>query len=222
MPVDATTPQSCAGLRLCVIPDARRAITRDRVHAKDQAQGLPRRPHDMNAKTLLILTPALLALSLSAQAQPGHPPGMHGEGPPMAEMKAMHEAMAAQRMTDMKTLLRLRADQESALAALMEAEGPKVMMLHGGPGGMMRPPKAMTTPERLDDMAKQDADRTAAQDKGRKALATFYAVLSPDQQKAFDALSRLRQAGPGGPGGPDIRRIIMRGGPAGSPSGSLD
>ena len=176
----------------------------------------------MNAKRLLILTPALLALSLSAQAQPGHPPGMHGEGPPMAEMKAMHEAMAAQRMADMKTLLRLRADQEPALTALMEAESPKGMRLHGGPGGMMRQPKAMTTPQRLDDMAKRDADRATAQDKRRKALSTFYAVLSPDQQRAFDALSRLRQGGPGGHGGPEIRRIIMRGSPGGSPPGDLD
>ena len=176
----------------------------------------------MNVKTLLILTPALLALSLSAQAQPGHPPGGHGEGPPMAEMKAMHEAMAAQRMADMKTLLRLRPDQEPALTALMEAEGPKAMVMHGGPGGMMSPPKAMTTPERLDDMAKHDADMAAAQDKRRKALATFYAGLSPDQQKAFDALSRLRQSGHGGPGGPEIRKIIMRTGPGGSPPGDLD
>ena len=79
MPVGATTPQSCGGLRLCVIPDARHAITRDRVRAKDQGQGPLRRTNNMNVKTLLILTPALLSLSLSAQAQPGYPPGAPGD-----------------------------------------------------------------------------------------------------------------------------------------------
>lgn len=176
----------------------------------------------MNRYLLLALAPAALAISIAAHAQPagGHPDGPHG-APPMAEMKAMHEAMMKQHMEDMKVILRLRPDQEPALAAFMAAHKPMMMDMHGpggmpgGPGMMQGPPKAQTTPERLDDMAKHEAAMAAERDKQRQALAKFYAALSPDQQKVFDAVQRLAHGGPGGPGGPHMKRIVIRGGPGG-------
>lgn len=197
----------------------------------------------MNRRLLMGLAPAALLLTIAAatatQAQPpGPPPGagvrtvmMHG-GPPSAEMKAMHEAMMKQHLEDLKTVLRLRPDQEAALQAFVEAHhgGGPMMMMHGGPDGPdgkgMAPPKALTTPERLAEMAKHEEAMAAEHRKSREALAKFYAVLSPDQQKVFDALQRLH-GGPGGhgghmgmmggPGGGEVHRIMIRRGPGGGP-----
>ncbi len=179
----------------------------------------------MNRRLSLILTsavlaPAALAVAMSAHAQPaGDHPGGHGGPPPMAQMKAMHEAMMKQHMEDMKTILRLRPDQEPALAAFMASHhtGMKAMHgpggMHGGPGMMKGPPEPRTTPERLEQMAKHEAAMSAERDKGRQALAKFYAALSPEQQKVFDAVQRLQHGGKGGPDGPRMKRIVIHGGP---------
>lgn len=160
----------------------------------------------------LALAPLALSLATLAHAQPPAPP--RHDGPPAearAEMKAMHEAMMKQHLEDLKTVLRLRPDQEAALQAFVAAHHPpdmdkREMRLPEG-----RPP--MSTPERLDEMAKHDAERTAERQKAAQALKTFYAALSPEQQKVFDALQRLQ--GPhGGPGG---RHMMMMGPPPGMP-----
>jgi hypothetical protein len=118
-------------------------------------------------------------------------------------MKARHEAMQKQHLEDLKIVLRLRPDQEPALAAFVDAHKPQIREMKGP-----REPKTLTTPQRLDEMAKRDAEMSAQHQRMRDALAKFYAALSPEQQKVFDALQRLK--GPhGGPGGP----MMMHGGP---------
>ena len=187
----------------------------------------------MNRRLMLALAPAALAVTTFAYAQPPGPgPGggpvvrmIHG-GPGGPEMKAMHEAMMKQHIEDLKTVLRLRPDQEAALQAFVAAHHPADGMerreMHGGPDT-----KPQTTPERLAEMAKRDAARTAEHEKTRAALAKFYASLSPDQQRVFDALQRLQgpHMGPhmmmgggmmGGHGG--MRRIEIRRGPGGGPT----
>src|SRR4030095_365316 len=67
-----------------------------------------------------------------------------------------------------------------------------------------------TTPERLDEMAKHEAAMAAEQARMREALTRFYAALSPEQQKVFDALQRLQHHG-GMHGGPGRRMFIHRG-----------
>lgn len=172
----------------------------------------------MTRRLILALAPAVALFAASAacaQAPGGHPPGMH-DGPP-AEMKAAHEAMMKQHVEDLKTVLRLRPDQEPALQAFIAAHHPMGEGMDHMHGPME--PKAMSTPERLDAMAKREAEMAAQHDKMRKALATFYAALSPDQQKVFDALSRLQ--GPMGGhmgmmgGGPRMERRMMMRGPGG-------
>lgn len=159
----------------------------------------------MNRRLMLALAPMVAVLSTAAVAQPpaGHAQGPSGARPPMAEMKAMHEAKMQQRMEDMKTVLRLRPNQEPALAAFMSAQGHgrKGMRGHGSAEG---PKKALSTPERLDQTAKREAAMTAERAKRREALTKFYAVLDPEQRKVFDAAQRLQQRGDhrnhGGPG----------------------
>jgi protein CpxP len=49
----------------------------------------------------------------------------------------------------------------------------------------------LTTPQRIDKMkemrTQRMADMSAAMDKRGEATKTFYAALTPDQQKVFDA-----------------------------------
>ena len=115
----------------------------------------------------------------------------------------MREAHEKQRMADLRTVLRLRPEQEPALTAFLQAGRPPRMDGRRGP-----PPRgqAMTTPQRLDEMARRDAERTAQGQRRAEALRSFYAALSPDQRQVFDALTRLQ--GPRGLGG-------MRGGRGG-------
>jgi periplasmic protein CpxP/Spy len=182
----------------------------------------------MHRRLIFALAPAALAVATVAFAQPGPGPDgrlRHG-GPPSEEMKARHEAMRKQHMEDLKTVLRLRPDQEAALAAFMASHEPQRFEMKLGD------PKTLTTPQRLEQMAKHEEAMRAAHAKRRDALAKFYATLSPDQQKAFDALHRLQahhggghgpgmMMGHGGPmmmhGGPGQERrvIIRRGGPGG-------
>lgn len=151
----------------------------------------------MKRRMILALAPALFATA--AVAQPPGPPAA-----PPAEMKAHHEAMAKQHMEDLKIVLRLRPDQEPALAAFLAAHEPKMFTRR------MPDPASLTTPQRLEEMAKVETEMAERQKASRDALAKFYAALSPEQQKVFDALHRLKGHGPGGPGG---RRMMMHGGP---------
>jgi hypothetical protein len=145
----------------------------------------------MTRRLILALAPAVALAAAAAQAQPAPdaPRPMHGQ--PSAEMRARHEAMQQQRLEDLKTVLRLRPDQQPALEAFVAAHHPP---------DRREPPKAgedgpRTTPERLDAMAKREAEMAAEHARMRDALAKFYAALSADQQKVFDALMRLQHGG---------------------------
>jgi hypothetical protein len=126
----------------------------------------------------------------------------------------MREAHEQQRVADLRTVLRLRPDQEPALNAFLQAglQAGRRPKMDGRRGP---PPQgaAMTTPQRLDEMAKREAERTAEGQRRAEALRTFYAALSPDQRQVFDALMRLQgpRGGMHGPGG------YGRGGPPPGP-----
>jgi len=141
---------------------------------------------------------ALFGASATANGQPAPPPAAH----PSPEMRAQHEARQRQHAQDLRTVLRLRADQEPALTAFLTP--------------MPHPPMApkgtapLTTPQRLDRMAQRQGMITAR----AEAMKTFYAALSPDQRQVFDALTRLR-GGHGGGGPHGMSGGAMHGGPQG-------
>lgn len=170
----------------------------------------------MTRRLILALAPAAMALATLAHAQPaGTPHAAHGAGP---DMKAHHEAMQKQHAEDMKIVLRLRPDQEAALTAFMEAHKPQTHEMKGPADS-----KTLTTPQRLDEMAKHEAAMGAHHERMRQALAKFYAALTPEQQKAFDALQRLKgpHGGPmmhGGQGGPRMMMKMQRHGGADGPT----
>ncbi len=109
--------------------------------------------------------------------------GMHQMDP--AKMAQRH----AKHLLDLKAKLKITASQEGAWNTFADAMKP--------PADMMgkRPDRAemdkLTTPERIDKMRAMHKERMAtmeaAMDKRGDATKALYAVLSPEQQKAFDA-----------------------------------
>lgn len=101
---------------------------------------------------------------------------MHeGHGAQFAEHMAKRQALLHDK-------LKLSAAQEPAWAAFTAAAAPKA---HGA-----RPERAamakMTAPERMEKWIAMSKERIAAQESRLAALKTFYAVLTPEQQKVFD------------------------------------
>ena len=111
-----------------------------------------------------------------------------------AQMQAMREARERQHAQDMRTILRLRPDQEPALTAFLQSRKPPAGV-SAKPERRGPPAEAMTTPQRLDEMARGEAERAARRLRRADGLQAFYTALSPDQRQVFDALQRMR--GPG-------------------------
>jgi hypothetical protein len=102
------------------------------------------------------------------------------------EMRLRHEKM-------LHDLLQIKPDQEAAFHAYLTAMTPPPMNGKGGPRREHAPgAMPMTTPERLDRMAARMAERDARFQKTAAATKTFYAALTPDQRRAFDAMPMMR------------------------------
>jgi periplasmic protein CpxP/Spy len=116
---------------------------------------------------------------------PGGPMGHHGPRDPAR----MHQAMA-QRQAELKTSLKLSAEQEAAWATYVAAMQPPSDMPGMNPEyrqKMHEEMQKLTTPERIDQMIAMKARRDAEMAKRADATKAFYATLSPEQQKVFDA-----------------------------------
>jgi hypothetical protein len=150
------------------------------------------------ALTALVALGAASIAAPAAWAQDDHrgqrptPDQMH------ARMQEMRQAHERQHAADLRTILRLRPDQEAALTAYLQSHtrpdgaGKTPGERRGPPGGAGA---AMTTPQRLDEMARHDAEREAMQKRHAEALRIFYAALSPEQRQVFDALQRMHGGG---------------------------
>ena len=154
----------------------------------------------MRLAILLSLTAAIGAAPAFAADQPPPPAGWHRPSP--EQMEAHHAAMEARKSADVALLLGLRADQKPALDSFLAAShphrGPGDRDDHGPRGDM--PPETGGTIANLDRMA-QHIDAREAEAKQRiEATKTFYASLTPDQQKRFDAMADLVHGHMGGPG----------------------
>ena len=145
----------------------------------------------MTTRTCLWLsTAALTLLTGYAGAQTSPPtkdaakPAMHAEH----DKEGEHLARRMQRhLQQLKTDLNLSAEQEPAWVALANAMTP--------PARPPRPDHAeldkLSMPERMDKikqmMAQQHELHMAEIDKRVAAVKSFYAVLTPEQKKTFDA-----------------------------------
>lgn len=158
------------------------------------------------------------ATSATAPAQRGAHMGRHDP--------AKMQAWMAKRQAEMKATLKITPAQEGAWTAYTAAmQPPAGMMGRGGMAGSAgmgmgaRPTPEqraefdkLTTPQRIDKMralrTQRMTEMSALMDKRGEATKTFYAALSPEQQKTFDAEQLKRggrgaHAGRGGFGGHD-------------------
>lgn len=145
----------------------------------------------------LIAAGLLAVLGFAAGAQT--PPATPGAAPaPRAEREshgrfdpALMQERMARRQADLKQKLQLTPAQESAWNDYTAAMKP--------PANLMRPQRGefakLTTPERIDRMRALRAARAAEMDKRANATVSFYAALSPDQKKIFDAETTRRGHG---------------------------
>ncbi len=121
------------------------------------------------------------------------------------------QSMMDKRHAALKTQLKLTAAQEPAwttFTAIMKPAPDVMNKQRPDPAEMAK----LSTPERIDKMrtlrAQHMSDMTAAMDKRGEAAKAFYAVLTPEQQKTFDAHAmqsmggqRGGKSGHGGMGG---------------------
>lgn len=139
------------------------------------------------ASNHLLAAAFVATLGLAAHAQPapppegGHPPGAqhrHGKFNPAQ----MHERMA-RRHEALREKLQLSPAQETAWTRYTSAVKP--------PAGLKRFDRqawaGLTTPERIDQRRALRNERLAAMDRRDGATKAFYAMLTPEQKKVFDA-----------------------------------
>ena len=163
----------------------------------------------------LVLAGLLAATGASAMAQgaPTAPidaaPAYH-YGEPMSRMgrhdPAKMQAWVAKHQAELKARLKITPAQEAAWATYTAAmQPPEHMAMGAGPTPEQRAEfDKLSTPERIDKMRalrnQRMAEMNAAMDKRGEATKAFYAALTPEQQKTFDA--EHKKHGPhGGPGG---------------------
>jgi protein CpxP len=138
----------------------------------------------------------LAALGLSAVAQMPPPsagaaagPVMSHEGHGRADPAKKQERMT-KRLGELKQKLQITSAQESAWTTYTAALKPVQVN---------RPDRAefekLSTPERIDRMRAHRAARMAEMDKRGDATKAFYAVLTGDQKKVFDAETARRGHG---------------------------
>lgn len=156
----------------------------------------------------LIAAGLLAALGLSAVAQTAPPaagpaaaPMMKREGrgagdPAQAqERHARMQERMTQRLAEVKQKLQLTPAQEAAWSSYTAALKP---------AQFNRPDRAelakLSTPERIDRMRAARAARMAEMDRRGEATKTFYAALTPEQKKVFDAEAMQRGRHGGGEG----------------------
>jgi periplasmic protein CpxP/Spy len=102
-----------------------------------------------------------------------------------AERMAQRQKMMAERQAKLKETLKITAEQEPAWNAFVARTAPQPRAMQ--PGQTREDWSKLTTPERLDKMLARKAERDAQMTQRIDATKSFYAALTPDQQKLFDA-----------------------------------
>lgn len=124
----------------------------------------------------------------TAQTAPQH---KHGQGN-MGDKRAERMEHMQQRIAKLKADLKLTSAQESAwntyAATMKPAERPARMDREAF--------AKLTTPQRIDKMREMREHRNAEMDRHAEATKAFYAQLTAEQQKTFDAATLRMHRGP--------------------------
>lgn len=164
----------------------------------------PERTVFMNRMHMQMLALGLAAtLGLSATAQTPPPPaagadpspalrhqGGHGRMDPakQQERTARMQERMAKRADALKQKLQITPAQEPAWNSFTSAMRPAARPQRPDRAAMAR----LTTPERIDQMRAMRNQRMAEMDRRADATKAFYAALSPEQKKVFDAQATRR------------------------------
>ena len=158
----------------------------------------------MKVQAHRLIAAAVLALcgaSTFAQTPPppapgGQPPMMMREPRGQLDGGERMQRHVERRMERLKRILQITPQQEGAWTAWTTAMRP---------AARQRPNREefarLSTPERIDRLRQLRAQRMAEMDRRGDATKTFYAQLTPPQQKAFDEISLRFLRGGRGHGG---------------------
>jgi hypothetical protein len=131
-----------------------------------------------------LVTCALLAgtgVAAYAQTPPAAPAGAQGHH--QRHDPAQRQAFFAKRMADLKQKLQIQPNQEPAWTSFTNAMQPPARMQRPDPQALAN----MSTPDRIDQMRALRSQRTAEMDRRGEAAKAFYAQLTSEQKKTFDA-----------------------------------
>lgn len=110
---------------------------------------------------------------------------MHGPGAKdPRDMRGRWQERHDKHMADLKKDLQVTADQEGAWTQFTTAMRPPATPPQRPDRDAMA---RMTTPERIDQMRSMRQQRQAEMDRRADATKAFYATLTPEQKKKFDA-----------------------------------
>jgi protein CpxP len=145
-------------------------------------------------KNTLLTGAAALVLSITSSAFAQQAPAQGGERMDRAKMAEKMKERAKEGMEKrhehFHDQLKLTPAQEPAWKVFTEATKPQEKAMQHDRKAMAE----MPAPARMEMMLTHDQDRLATMQKHLGALKTFYAVLSPEQQKNFDKMSmRMHQ-----------------------------
>lgn len=138
--------------------------------------------------TSLLAAATALALLAGAPAMAQ----MHGKGD-----GPRHEQMSqrmAERQSQLKAALKLTPAQEAAWTRYTSAHQPPKMGARPDRDAWAK----LTTPQRLDQMQAQKAERDAHMAQMTDATRALYAALDAEQQKVFDSQAPMAGLGMGG------------------------
>ena len=151
-----------------------------------------------------LATCALLAgvgLAAHAQTAPVPAPAATGTDAAQSHGKRFDPAQRAERvnrrLADLKQKLQLSAQQEPAWGTFANAMQPPAQLERPDREAIAR----MSTPDRIDHLRALRERRHAEMDRRAEATKAFYAQLSAEQKKVFDAETARLFAGRRGMGG---------------------
>jgi protein CpxP len=121
--------------------------------------------------------------------------------PPVDQAKMMEKMKAGmeKHQSTMHDKLKITAEQEGAWKTFIEATKPAMKERGEKMRADRKAMEGLSAPARMEKMLEHSKDRLARMQKHLDALKTFYAVLTPEQQKTFDAShQRMRHRMQGG------------------------
>jgi len=132
--------------------------------------------------------------------------GVFAAGPAMADPgcdhrgghSERHAKMMEQHHNQLHDALKLTAEQEPAWKKLMDSEQPRAAAQGGQPEDWTK----LNAPERAEKMLELSKVRQAQMAEHVAALKTFYAALTPEQQKTFEDFHTGPRGGMAGKPGP--------------------